>query len=60
MFFSFDYVIEEMVNVAAVQPWSASITPWLHAARLPFLNEQRHYLVLFSWWCESYLVIVPM
>ena len=22
MFFSFDYVIKEMVNVAAVQPWS--------------------------------------
>ena len=74
MFFSFDYVIKEMLNVAAVQPWSygctwevcwalkkleshsaiaswdsyssfvlsnlprASITPWLHAARLPFLN----------------------
>ena len=68
MFFSFDYVIKEIVNVAAVQPWSygctwevlqshsaiasydsyasfvlsslsfASITPWLHAARLPILN----------------------
>ena len=70
MFFSFDYFIKEMVNVAAVQPmelWMhlgglqstqearvargdsnasfvlsnlprASITPWLHAARLPFLN----------------------
>ena len=71
MFFSFDYVIKEMVNVASVQPRSygctwealkkleshsaiascdsyasfvlsnlprASITPWLHAARLPFLS----------------------
>ena len=64
MFFSFDYVIKEMVNVAAVQLWSygctflggllstqdsyasfvlsnlprASITPWLQAARLPFLK----------------------
>ena len=70
MFFSFDYVIKKMVNVAAVQPcmelWMhlggllstqeaivascdsyasfvlssllrASINPWLHAARLPFL-----------------------
>ena len=74
MFFSFDYVIKEMVNVAALQPWSygctwevcqalkkleshsaiascdsyatfvlsnlprASISPWLHDARLPFFN----------------------
>ena len=74
MFFSFDYVIKEMVNVAAVQPWSygctweicltlkkleshsaiascdsyssfvlsnlprESISPWLHAARLPFFK----------------------
>ena len=26
MFFSFDYVIVEMVNVAAVQPWSYGCT----------------------------------
>ena len=26
MFFSFDYVIKEMVNVAAVQPWSYGCT----------------------------------
>ena len=52
MFFSFDFVIKEIVNVAALQPWSygcsyasfvltnllrASTTPWLHAARLPLL-----------------------
>ena len=26
MFFSFDYVIKEMVNVVAVQPWSYGCT----------------------------------
>ena len=53
MFFSFDYVIKEMVNVAAVQPWSYGCT-WVVClalkkleshygctpARLPFLKYE--------------------
>ena len=53
MFFSFDYVIKEMVNVAVVQPWSYGYT-WevclalkkleshygCTPARLPFLKYE--------------------
>ena len=38
MFFSFDYVIKEMVNVAAVQPWSYA---WMHLGGLLSTQEAR-------------------
>ena len=50
MFFSFDYVIKvgKRCSCATMELWmhlagllstqNASITPWLHAAHLPFLN----------------------
>ena len=47
MFFSFDYVIKEIENVAAVQPWSYGCT-WEEEARCRPRLSPRAALTLLS------------